>query len=290
MKKYIVLPGLALVGGLAGAVLRWRQFSSAFQPELGLFLHGAPATYALVGLSALLILALLVSLRGLSHGPDDFLPAFGCPLAGQMTVLTAAGLLFLAAAVLGAREGLTQLALWRSSADPDQYLLPYPFSLLLCSALSVPSGLAVLLLGRAAYRGELTDAACRLAPFPACTGLAWLFVTHLAHGTEPVLMRYVFSLAAAGLLMLSQYYCAGFLFGRPFRRRALFCSLAGTAAGLTSLSDRSGLFITVLTMAYVLTALAQSFALLRNCSGLPQPPRMPSGAQDMDDDDTASAE
>ena len=273
MRKDLLLPGLSLVGGVAGFALRRWQLASAFHPETGLFTHGAPATYALLALVGLLILAVFLSVRGIREGPDDFLPAFICPQSGQMAVLVASALLFLAAGVLGISDGLVQLSLFRT--DPEAYPLTYPVALLLGAVLCLPGGCAVLFLGRATYRGELNDTACWLAPFPAAAGLIRLFITHLEHGTEPVLLRYCFPLAAAAFLMLGLYYAAGFLYGRSRRRCALFFSLSGVILGITALADGLSLAAAALTMAYVLAALALSRALLYNCAGLPWPGPVP---------------
>ena len=77
-RKDIALPGLALAGGLLCFGLRRWQLASAFHPETGLFTHGAPATWALLALTAALLLALFLLVRGERVGPDDFLPAFSC--------------------------------------------------------------------------------------------------------------------------------------------------------------------------------------------------------------------
>ena len=55
MRKNIILPALAVAGGAAGFLLRRWQLASAYQPETGLFVPGAPATWALLGLTALLV-------------------------------------------------------------------------------------------------------------------------------------------------------------------------------------------------------------------------------------------
>lgn len=275
MKKDIVLPGLAAAGGGLGFALRRWQLSSAFHGETGLFTHGAPATYALLGLTALLLLLLLALLWGKPEQPSDFLPAFGCPQAGQMTVLAAAGLLLLAAGLLWLKDGLGQLQLWQLTPDLERQ--PTQFTLavtqLLTGLLCLPSGLAVLLLGRAAYRGGLPDLARRLSPLPTFTGLAWTFSVHMANGTQPILMRYGFTLAAAISFTLAHYYFAGFLFDRPAVRRALFFALAGVVLGLTSLADFPSLATAALTLSLALSALGFARALLGNAygPGWPQP-------------------
>ena len=134
-------------------------------------------------------------------------------------------------------------------------------------------------MGRGAYRGEDSDAMSLLAPFPALAALAWLFASHLRHGSEPVLMAYGFGLAAAALLMLAHYDAAGFFFGRSRLRRAVFCALGGVALGLTALADSPAWWEAALTLAFALSALAIARALLLSAARPGPAERMPSGAQ-----------
>lgn len=272
MRKDITLPALALAGGVVGFLLRRWQLASAYVPETGLFVRGAPATYALLGLIGLLALAFALGVRGGKEGPEDFLPAFGCPEAGQMTVLAAAGLLLMLSGALGLKDGLAGLQLWRTA--PELYPMTSPGSQILASALCLPAGLGVLLMGRAAYRDDLDDWACRLSPFPALAGLVWLFATHLKHGVEPVLMKYGFGLLAVLLLTLAFYYIAAFLYRKPRRRRTAFLALTGAAVGILSLADRPDLFTAAATLSFSLSALAFARALLRSTFGPPWPKRL----------------
>lgn len=269
MKNSIALPALAVAGGMAGFFLRRLQLASAYLPDQGLFLHGAPATYLLLGLMALLALLFLLLVWRPREGLDDFLPAFGSPSPGQMTVFAAAGLLMMAAGIIGLFSGLRNVQLWQ--LDPEEYQLSALASRLLTAALCLPAGNGVLLMGRMAYRGELNTAGCFLAPFPALAGLVWVFSAHLKHGTEPVLMKYGFSLFAALLLTLAHYYAAGFLYGKPRPRRTLFCALMGIVVGVTSLASWPDLFTAAATAAFSLSALGLAHALL----GGPWPERMP---------------
>ena len=269
MRKDILLPALAVAGGAAGFLLRRWQLASAYVPETGLFIHGAPATLALLGLLGLLALAFLLLSWEKGEGPSDFLPAFRCPEPGQMAALAAAGFLLFAAGGFGMQDGFRALRMWR--LDPSLYPFSNPGSQLLAGALCVPAGFGILLMGRMAYREELNAAACRLASFPAFAGLIWLFACHLEHGTEPVLMKYGVQLAAVLLLTLAHYLLAGFLFDRPYRCPTAFLALTGAAAGITSLADRPGLFTTAAMLAFSLSALAFARALLRNTFGPPWP-------------------
>lgn len=286
MRKDICLPLLALGGGAGGFLLRRWQLASAYQPETGLFTRGAPSTLALLGLIALLALAFALLVQGGQKAPEDFLPAFASPEAGQTAVLAAAGLLLMIAGALGLRDGLVQLQLWRSA--PGMYQLSSPAAQLCTGLLCFPAGMGLLLLGKMAYRGEIDSLACRLAAVPALAGVVWLFSTHLKHGTEPVLMKYGFTLSAIFLLTLAHYYTAAFLFERPRWRRTLFFSLIGAALGITSLADGPGLFEAAALLALSLSALAFSWALLRNTFGPPWPKRlegrMPPAEEDTEND------
>ena len=269
MRRDIVLPVLAVAGGVAGFFLRRWQLASAYDPETELFVHSAPATGALLGLTALLALAFLLAVLKKKEGLDDFLPAFGSPGTGQMTIFAAAGLLMMAAGMAGLFSGLRAIQLWQLA--PEEYQLSTLATRLLAAALCLPAGNAVLLMGRMAYRGELNDWACRLASLPALAGLVWLFATHLKHGTEPVLMKYALGLFAALLLTLAHYCVAGFLYGKPRPRGTLFFALTGVALGITALADGPDLFAAVATAAFSLSALGFARALLAG----PWPERMP---------------
>lgn len=261
MRKDILLPALALAGGMGGFLLRRQQLTAAYVPETGLFVHGAPATLALMGLGGVLALAFLLLVQH-KEGPEDFLPAFQSPETGQMSALAAAWLLMALAGGLGMRDGLRGIRMWQSA--PELYPFSDPGSQLLAGALCILAGFGVLCMGRMAYRGELGAWECRLACFPAFAGLVWLFSAHLQNGTEPVLLKYGFQLAAILLLTLAHYYIAAFLFGRPHRRRTLFLALMGTAVGITALADRPGGFTTFGLLAFILSALTFARALLRS--------------------------
>ncbi|MCI9156930.1 MAG: LPXTG cell wall anchor domain-containing protein [Lawsonibacter sp.] len=275
MRKDIFLPALAVAGGVAGLILRRWQLASAYRPETGLFTPGAPATYALLGLTALLAALFLILLRKKREGLDDFLPAFGSPSVGQMGVLAAGGLLMCSAAATGMADGFRALRQWQD--NPGMYQISGPGSQLLTGALCVLAGAGVLYMGQMAYRGKINDRVCILVPFPALAALVWLFATHLKHGTEPVLMKYAPTLFAVLLFTLAHYYVAGFFFGKPRPRRAAFCALMGASIGIASLADGYGqrdVFTIAATIAFSLSCLGFAHGLLGSTFGPPRPKRL----------------
>ena len=288
MGKHILLPVLALAGGGFGFGVRLWQRATGYDPGTELFISGHPSTPILLGILLLLAAALFLLLRG-GEGPADFLSACRCPLSGYMALMAASALLFLGSGALGLLEGMQALALWR--ADPTVYVVTYPAALFLCAALALVSSPAILAAGKAAYRGQTIPSLSLLALAPAFTALAWLFATHLAHGTDPILLNYGFNLGAAACLLLAHYDLAALFHGRSHPRRLVFFGLLGIFLGMTALADRLSLFQTALTAAFALSALANSWAILHNTFGPPWPShlleeRMPSGAeQDEDDED-----
>lgn len=290
MRKDVLLPGLAVAGGALGFGLRLLQWTTAYDPETQLFAPGAPVTWALLFLSGALILAFFLLSRDMKRSTDIQSP-FRCPSIGYMTMMAASAMLLLGGGVLGLLDGMAQLQLWR--IDPETHLLTYPAALILCALLCFLAGPATLMLGKGAYRGALAPVSSLLVVFPPMAALAWLFATHLAHGTDPVLMDYGFTLAAVALLMLAHYYTAAFFHNRPHPRRTAFCALMGVFLGLTSLADRPSPFYAALTAAFLLSALANVWVLLRSSYGPPWPKRLldariPLGAKDEDADPDAA--
>ena len=284
IRKDILLPGLVLVCGGIGFCLRRWQLATGYDDQTQLFLHGHPAFPALLLLTAVLALAVLAATRRVAGG-TDYRSAFRCPAAGYMAGLAASGLLLLGAGVFGVLKGMEQLSAWKM--EPESHLLTYPIALFLCSLLCFLAGPAQLVLGKSAYRNSLVENCSLLAVFPPMAALAWLFSFHLDHGTDPILMGYGISLAAAIFLLLAQYEVAAFFHGRPHPRRALFVMFMGVYLGLVSLADLPAPFCLLLTGALLLSSLSQGWALLRNALGPPWPDvppaeRMPLGADSED--------
>ena len=278
MGKHVTLPALAVAGGLAAFVLRRWQLASAYDAETQLFRSGSPATYALVGLVAVLALIFLPAVRKKGERPRDFLPAFHCPSPLFMAGMAVSAFLFLGAGVLTLMEGMDQFTLWRT--DPSSAPLTSPVSLLLCGLLCFPAGIGTLITGRGCYRRDLPPAASLLALFPPMTALVWLFASHLVHGTDPALLGYGFMLAAVAAMLMALYYAAAFFHSCPYPARTAFFALLGIVLGLLSLADAPAPFHLALTGACLFSCLSYVCALLRNLFGPPWPERMPSGAQE----------
>ena len=259
MGKKVYLPGLALAGGVLGLGLRLWQRQVSFDPETLLFLSGCPAPALLLALPAVVAAVLPVSLRRESP-PKTAAEVLACPSTLYMTLMVAGALLMLVGGALSVQEGLYQLTVWR--VDPAAEPVTYPIALLLCALFSFLSGPALLMLGRESYRGPITQKAGPWSLAQPAAGLAWLFATHIKHGTYPVLMDYGPALAAVALLMLGSYELAALRYDHPHPRRGLFCCLMGVYLGLLSLGDSLEPFRLALAAAFLLSNLAGAMALL----------------------------
>lgn len=256
--KY-TLPGLALLGGALGFGIRRIQWATGYDPDTQLFLSGSPATYGLLALTAVLALLFVVLLRPLRREGTGLAVLNGA--SPPYTVVTvAAGMLFFVACVLGVLEGLDQLEIWQH--NPAIRIFTYPLSLLLSAGLALPAGFATLMLGRSVRTDRMSVLVPILVCFPPLSALAWVFSYHIAHGTDPVLMGYGIPLAAAGLLLLSHYFTAALFHDRPHPRLCVFTGLMGTVLGLISLADGPSLFQTILTEAFILSALSTAWVIL----------------------------
>ena len=114
MKKALVLPALAVLGGLAGFALRTWQLSTAVDPQSGIIQSDHPATLGLLLLSALLALGFLVLSRSVPLPEPDALPnPFYCPNSLYITAMSVSGLLLLAAG-----GGAILALLWAAERRP----------------------------------------------------------------------------------------------------------------------------------------------------------------------------
>ena len=255
MKKHSVLPLLALIGGGVGLILHRWELSLAWDEAGGVYGSGQPATAALL----VLVLALLAAFFLLGRGgarPEDWRDSVRCPLTGYMAVMTAAALLLLASAGLGAASVMEKLARWRM--DPECNLLPLMDGL--CSLVCLPAALSVLKVGQGGYRGTLTPEDRWMITMPAYTAAFWAISVYQANAVSPYFKLYSWELLSAICLLLALYCAAAGAYGG--RMAALFpqLALAGVVLNLTAMGSgsldrvellrRTALMLTVLGMSY----------------------------------------
>lgn len=279
MRKDFALPALALVGGAAGFAVRLWQRSSALDPATNLFTHGAPATWALLALTAavaVLALVLCPGGRTFPEGEED--KAFQCPSSGYMTLMVIAAMGFLASAVAGVPQLMEDLRAWQ--ADPSRHLLPAALALSILGC--VAGAIGSLVLGKSNYRAVSGEQVRLAATLPAYAALPWLIRLYQVYSSDPVLLNSFVPLLAAVFLLLALHGQAAFFYRRPRCRSFTVFAVMGVYFGLTALADRLSLFDSLLAISFVVCTFGALTALsARRFSPTPLGPRMPQ--EDVDD-------
>lgn len=270
MRKSVVLPILAFVGGAGGFLLRRWELASAFEPDTGLPIPGAPAAWALIALSVAMLAVFMGLCRG-KHNPfpkgyDGAFAAKGNTLYISAMVLSAALLL-----VSGVLElmGLSQAY---ATASMTQGINPMLSTLpkALLAVLTLGCVFCVLSVGKNGYRGEGKGKFKAALLMPAYMACLWLISAYQTRAGDPVRQDYIYELLAIIAALLGFYFTAGFSFekkGKVFFA-ALF-SLMGVYLSLTTLADAHDLPTLLLYAFSILYLTAQVTALTYNDGRMP---------------------
>ena len=287
MRKEILLPGIAVAGGAAGLALRRWELATAFEPpEAGFRLHipGSPATYALICLSAVLLLAFLLLSRGKHRA---FSGGYGAAFAakGNTLYITAAvlsGFLLLCSAVLNFM-GLP--AAYQTALEMVSYTHANPvFSVLprvLLGIMSAAAFLCTLITARGNYRGEGKGRYSGSLLVPAYACCIWLIAAYQVRAGDPVTLDYIYELLAIIASLLAFYFIAGFSFEKAKTTRACLFSALGVYFSLVTLADGPELYLTAL-YGFTALSLTVSMAVLLHNDRQPEPkgPRMPPSTEE----------
>lgn len=262
MRKDILLPGVAVAGGAAGFLLRRWELSTAFEPDTGLPVAGAPATWALIALTVVVAAVLAVLCRGTHRVfPGGYDEAFGAPNnALYLTVLVAAAFLMAASGLL------TFLLYLRHDVTA--------FSRVLLALMSLVSAACLFVVGKNNYRMEGRGKYSAALLLPSYTCCLWLISAYQARSADPVILDYVYQLFAVIAAVLGSYFMAGFGFERAKTFRSAFFSLCAMYFILVTLADTHEPGFLALYLAFFLYFAASSAVLLYNARQ-PRGPRMP---------------
>ena len=251
MRKEILLPIAAAAGGVGGFALRRWELATAFEADTGLPIAGAPATMALIALSAVVAVVLLV--LSLGKYPDFE----GCDMAfraGGNTLYALAGVL--SAFLLLAAGGVSVLEFVRG--DNQVY------TRLIVAGMAVLSGFCVLATVQNHFREQGKGKYSIYLLIPAFTFCVWLIAAYQVRAGDPVQLDYVYELFAiiAGLLAL--YFIAGFSFEKGKPVPTVFFSLLAVYFSITTLADEHDWSTVLLYGFTILYLLTNSAVLLYN--------------------------
>ena len=274
MRKELVLPVTAIVGGAIGFFLRRLELATAFEPDTGLPIEGMPVTWALIALSAAVAVVLLLLCLGVGKGFEGgYDQAFRArDAAPYMMGMTAGAFLTAAAGVLLLLKlpGLYAEASLETSGFPMFSLVP----MVLLSVLCLASAWSMLMLGKNNYRGEEKGKYSAWLLIPAYTCCMWLIVSYQEHSGDPIILDYVYQLFSVIAAVLGCYFLSGFGFGRSRPAAAAFFSAEAMYFALVTLADTHEPAFLLLYAGYFFYFAASTVALLFNL-GRPLGPRMP---------------
>ena len=249
MKKQMLLPLLAAVGGAAAFVLRLLQNRTGFEAATGLPVPGnVPGLLLVVWLVVLAALFLLL-VRRLPREADPG-PAFPAEFAAadsRQLVLPVMGALLMALAgladlaeALGAGNLLARL---QAAADPyaavEAAASGFSGRLQLLLALLSLASAAAVFLAAAACRGKTGEGAFQGAWLlvPPVALVVRLVLTYRLDSINPALEAYYVELLALGFLTLGFYRLSSFAFQSGRTRRFALYACAAAALGIAALAD-----------------------------------------------------
>lgn len=257
MKKEILLPTIAWVGGIAGFALRRWELAVAYNPQTKL-METCSATWVLTGLFGVLLLLFITGCIGM--GKRDAKEWFYAPDTACITLSVCAGLVLIMAGAAG---------FWEQSLAYRADVIG-----LVTGGLCIAGGVTALMAGKAIYRGLWSQQVPVLLMGPSFAVLAWLVAVYQSHARQPELQLYVWQVLSAVALVLALYGVVSISLGRGSAGRTVVYALMGIALTPAALADGSSLFFNLVWIFGAVYLSAHSYMLLHNAFGQPWPERM----------------
>lgn len=252
MRKGLLLPGLAVIGGIVGAILRKTERITVFEPDTGLAVLWHPVTIGLIALSVLMAVLFFVSVRRMysREFAGGYAEAFYAPSGGYITLsvmsvflLAASGTMLIQDSVIGGAFSVAWLILG------------------LFAFLAAGS---VMVTARSNYRGGHQGKYSLFLLAPAFFSCFWLVLAYERQAENPVLLQYVYELFAIICILLAFYFMAGFGFEKPKVRRTSFFLLMGIYFSIVTIADGHRMSEMLIYLFAVCYFLGSATALLYN--------------------------
>ncbi len=270
MKKHILLPALAWVGGIAGFALRRWELNTAYDPATKLMSITAGGIL-LVLLMAALAAVFITACRRIPRltAPDWFY----APASGYATVALTGGLVMLIAGGMG---------LWQMYTTGERNVMGLVVSLLLAlggaaAAMAVPK----------IYRGYWSNGVPVLLMGPAFAALVWLVCVYQQHARQPEVQLYAWQVLSAVAIVLALYGQATLSLDKGGAGRTCVFGLTAIAMTPVALADGVGLVYTLVWLGSAVSLTAQSYMLLNAAFGPDRPERMcPAADEEQTEEET----
>lgn len=265
MRKALVLPAVAVIGGLIGLVVRSRFLVQAFEPDTGLAVRGVPVAYAMWAV-ALITVAAIAALSLGKHRTFEkaYTSAFGRGNMIQTSCNLAAAGLFLAAGFFNIEAFVSSPVNAFTMAREVSIVRP----ILGVVCLGAAAGIWFVTQEMKSFR-QAKSVWTLLPGFASCL---WVMANYQTWAQDPNLEKYLFSLVAILLSMVGCYCLPGFAFGKGQVPLTLITCLSAAAFGIMVLGDGLPLMDTALILAMVFYLGSMASVLLDN-DARPEPPK-----------------
>jgi len=254
MKKEIILPAVAWLGGIVGFVLRRWELAQGYDPQLRLLSTGK-ATWLLCGLMGVLLVLFARSCFGMGKKNRTTQEWFYAPATGYIMPVVAAAFLLMAGGLAG---------LWQQRNLPVKDAM-----LMLTYALCLLGGGCLLCAGQDAYRGRWSKYTPLLYMGPSFAMLVWLIAAYQRNAKQPQTGLYVWHMLSAVAVTLAVYTLVTLAVGRSGAGRVCLFSLLGISLSVTTLADGHDASSVLIYLFALLYLTAQSWLLLRSAYGEP---------------------
>ena len=277
MKKSWLLPAAAVIGGVAGLLVRRLYLANDFDPVTELPVAQPRYSLPLYGITAAVLVLLLVLSRGKHRSFDrQFSSAFYPRTPFWFVVAAAGAVLFFAAGVLNLMDVFrpAEMAMGVYVTRAARILR------ILLGALSLLAGVGIYFTAlNTRKKGEYRSGWLSLPGFVCCI---WVMSCYQTWAKDPVISHYLFPLLAALLSMIACYLIPAFAFGRGRVTAALFFATAAAAVSLMVLADGEALYLVSLRVGLCLWLLAMAGCLAENAARPAPPAVLPEGCAPAD--------
>lgn len=266
MRKALVLPAVAVGGGLIGLVVRQRYLTQAFEPDTGLPIGGQPVTYVMWAV-ALITAGVIVALSLGKHRTFEkcYTSAFGRGNMVQTSCTLAAAVLLLAAGFFNIEAFVSSPVNTITMTRTVSIVRP------ILGVVCLAAAAGVWFVIQEMNRFQQVKSAWILLPGFVCC--LWVMANYQTWAQDPTVERYLFSLLAIMLSMIGCYCLPGFAFGKGQVKLTLISSLLAVSFGVMVLGDGLPMADTSLVLAMVFYLMSMASVLLDNDARpeVPQP-------------------
>lgn len=215
MRKLSFLPPAVLALGVVGAIIRYVELKTGFEPVGGLPVRGDIMTLLLAVLSvaALMIAVAAALVVGRRHATP---PSFGKAFRTHGYISFALSALCGAASLVGAGMCLSTLDLLDLHGIPRYVFIGF----------AILSGVSIFVMATAAYTGKSGPLLLFTSLIPPIFFTYTLACLYRVNAGNPILLEYCFGCVAVGAAALALLYEAGCAYGRDTARGTVFAGLA----------------------------------------------------------------